>query len=107
MTKIEAQTIINANEAENKKIQAYNDLQNEGGDGYEVDHNFDGFEAVKAAGYAVYEGKVFDRADFEALREKWNGACIALKGQKVNIDMIANKSGVNAMMLQCLKTAFV
>ena len=106
MTKTEAQAIINAAVTKNRKIKGYNDFQNEGGDGYEVALDMKAYEQVETAGYAVYEDKVYDKGDFEELRRKWNDACIALKGQKVNIGMIAKKSGVNAMMLQCLNTTF-
>ena len=89
MTKIEAQEMIKKAAAENKKIHEFNEFMNEGGEGYEVSFNYTAYEAVEAAGFGIYEDVVYSREDFETLRKKWNDACIALKGQKVNIGMIA------------------
>ena len=106
MTKQEAKAIIDAGIAKNKKIANINEAHNEGGEGYEVDYDFSAYEKVNAAGYAVHDNEIYDREDFEALRKKWNDACIALKGQKVNIGIIAAKSGVNPSLLETLKRTY-
>ena len=110
MTKEKAQELYSTYLADCKKTNSYNKLVNEGGEGYEREVNRDAVDSIINAGFAVnYDtGKVYDRADFDAMREAWNTHARSLPaGQKADIKAMQASTGVDYNLLVSLKPSFV
>jgi hypothetical protein len=110
MTKQEAQAMYDGYRAEIKKTANYNKFVNEGGEGYEVEVKSNVLETIEAAGYVAIglTETVYDRADFDAMREAWNNHTRSLaKGTPINIKAMQAVTGVNYTVLIQLKNAYV